>query len=164
MGTRCGDIDPSVVEYIMGKTGMDVHEALNVCNKKSGMAGLSGVSSDFRDLTAAADNGNERAILALDVFSYAVKKYVGAYAAAMNGLDVLVFTAGVGEHTPEVRSRVAGEMEYLGIKIDEKKNYSGERGVMREISTPDSRVRVLIIPTNEELVLARETKELVEGR
>lgn len=164
MGTRCGDIDPSVIEYIMGKTGMNVHEALNVCNKKSGMQGLSGVSSDFRDLTAAADAGNERAILALDVFGYTVKRYVGAYIAAMNGIDALVFTAGVGEHTPEVRSRVAGNMDYLGIKIDEKKNYESIRGEVRDISAPDSRVKVLIIPTNEELVIARETKELVEGK
>lgn len=164
MGTRCGDIDPSVTEYMMGKTGMNVHDMLNVCNKKSGMLGLSGVSSDFRDLTAAAEKGDERAILALDVFGYTVKKFVGAYAAAMNGLDVLVFTAGVGEHTPEVRERVAENMEYLGIKIDEKKNYSGERGIARELSTPDSRVKVLIIPTNEELVIARETKELVESK
>ena len=164
MGTRCGDIDPSVIEYMMGKTGMNVHDMLNVCNKKSGMLGLSGVSSDFRDLTAAAEKGDERAILALDVFGYTVKKFVGAYAAAMNGLDVLVFTAGVGEHTPEVRERVAENMEYLGIKIDEKKNYSGERGIARELSTPDSRVKVLISPTNEELVIARETKELVESK
>lgn len=161
MGTRCGDIDPSVVEYLMGKTGMNVHEMLNVCNKKSGMDGLSGVSSDFRDLTAAAAQGNERATLALDVFGYTVKRFVGAYIAAMNGIDALVFTAGVGEHTPEIRERVAGNMEYLGIKLDNKKNWANERGVARDISTPDSRVRVLIIPTNEELVIARETQELL---
>lgn len=164
MGTRCGDVDPSVIEYLMGKTGMNVHEMLNVCNKKSGMAGLSGVSSDFRDLTAAAEKGNERALLALDVFGYTVKRYVGAYIAAMNGIDALVFTAGVGEHTPEIRSRVAGNMEYLGIKLDEKKNYACEHGDARDISAPDSRVRVLIIPTNEELVIARETKALVEKK
>ena len=164
MGTRCGDIDPSVVEYLMGKTGMNVHEILNVCNKKSGMQGVSGVSSDFRDLTAAAEQGNHRATLALDIFGYNVKRYVGAYIAAMNGIDALVFTAGVGEHTPEIRSRVAGNMEYLGMKLDEQKNYSGERGVLRDISMPDSRVRILIIPTNEELVIARETKALVEKK
>ncbi len=164
MGTRCGDIDPSVVEYLMGKTGMNVHEILNVCNKKSGMQGVSGVSSDFRDLTAAAEQGNHRATLALDIFGYTVKRYVGAYIAAMNGIDALVFTAGVGEHTPEIRSRVAGNMEYLGMKLDEQKNYSGERGVLRDISMPDSRVRILIIPTNEELVIARETKALVEKK
>ncbi len=164
MGTRSGDIDPSVVEYLMAKTGKDVHEVLSICNKKSGMQGLSGVSSDFRDLTAAADAGNARAILALDVFGYTVKRYVGAYIAAMNGIDALVFTAGVGEHTPEVRSRVAGNMEYLGIKIDEEKNYGGERGAVRDISAPDSKVRVYIIPTNEELVIARETKALVERK
>lgn len=162
MGTRSGDLDPSVVEYLMNKTGKDVHEVLNIINKKSGMLGLSGVSSDFRDLCAADAAGNERATLALDVFSYAVKRYVGAYIAAMNGIDALVFTAGVGENTEQVRSRVAGNMEYLGIKLDEKKNNSGERGIARDISTPDSKVRVLIIPTNEELVIARETKELVE--
>ena len=164
MGTRCGDIDPSAIEYLMGKTGMNVHEMLNVCNKKSGMWGISGGMSDFRDLTAAAEKGNARALLALDVFGYTVKRFVGAYIAAMNGIDALVFTAGVGEHTPEIRSRVAGNMEYLGIKIDEKKNHSGERDTARDISTPDSRVRVLIIPTNEELVIARETKALVCGK
>ena len=164
MGTRCGDIDPSAIEYLMGKTGMNVHEMLNVCNKKSGMWGISGGLSDFRDLTAAAEKGDARALLALDVFGYTVKRFVGAYIAAMNGIDALVFTAGVGEHTPEIRSRVAGNMEYLGIKLDEKKNYSGERDKARDISTPDSRVRVLIIPTNEELVIARETKALVSGK
>lgn len=164
MGTRSGDIDPSIVEYIMNKTGMDVHEAVNVLNKKSGMLGLSGVSSDFRDLCAAADSGNERAILALDVFGYTVKRFVGAYIAAMNGIDALVFTAGVGENTEDVRSRVAGDMEFFGIKLDEKLNRNGVRGQARDISAKDSRVRVLIIPTNEELVIARETKELVEKR
>lgn len=164
MGTRCGDIDPSVVEYLMNKTGMDVHATLNTLNKKSGMLGLSGVSSDFRDLCAAESTGDERAKLALDVFGYTVKRFVGAYAAAMNGLDVLVFTAGVGENTESVRSRVAGNMEYLGIKLDESKNRNGQRGIIREISTPDSRVRVLIVPTNEELVIARETKEIVEKK
>ena len=128
------------------------------------MQGVSGVSSDFRDLTAAAEQGNHRATLALDIFGYNVKRYVGAYIAAMNGIDALVFTAGVGEHTPEIRSRVAGNMEYLGMKLDEQKNYSGERGVLRDISMPDSRVRILIIPTNEELVIARETKALVEKK
>ena len=162
MGTRSGDLDPSVVEYLMNKTGKNVHEIINIINKQSGMQGLSGVSSDFRDLCKADAEGNERATLALDVFSYAVKRYVGAYIAAMNGIDALVFTAGVGENTEQVRSRVAGNMEYLGIKLDEKKNNSGERGIARDISTADSRVRVLIIPTNEELVIARETKALVE--
>ncbi len=164
MGTRCGDVDPSVVEYMMGKTGKSAHDILNEFNKKSGMCGLSGGLSDFRDLTAAAEKGDARAALALDVFGYTVKRYVGAYIAAMNGIDALVFTAGVGEHTPEVRSRVAGNMEYLGIKLDEKKNYSGERGMVRDISAPDSRVRIYIIPTNEELVIARETKALVCGK
>ena len=149
---------------MMGKTGKSAHDILNEFNKKSGMCGLSGGLSDFRDLTAAAEKGDARAALALDVFGYTVKRYVGAYIAAMNGIDALVFTAGVGEHTPEVRSRVAGNMEYLGIKLDEKKNYSGERGMVRDISAPDSRVRIYIIPTNEELVIARETKALVCGK
>ncbi len=164
MGTRSGDLDPAILEFLAKKENLDIEGVMNVLNKKSGVYGLSGyVSSDFRDLTAAAEKGNERAILALDVFGYTVKRYVGAYIAAMNGIDALVFTAGVGEHTPEVRSRVAGNMEFFGIKLDEKKNYSGERGISRDISAPDSRVRVLIIPTNEELVIARETKELVEN-
>ena len=162
MGTRSGDVDPSVVEYLMNKTGMDVHQTVEVLNKKSGMKGLSGISPDFRDLCAAEEKGDERAILALDVFGYTVKRFVGAYAAAMNGLDVLVFTAGVGENTESVRSRVAGDMEYLGIKLDESKNRNGQRGIIRDISAADSRVRVLIVPTNEELVIARETKEIVE--
>lgn len=164
MGTRSGDIDPSVVEFMMGKTGMNVHEALSFLNKKCGMLGLSGVGSDFRDLTAAEAAGNERARMALDVFSYQVKKFVGSYTAAMNGLDVLVFTAGVGENTPEVRERVCKDMSFFGIELDNEKNRNGERGVIREISTPKSKVRVLIVPTNEELVIARETKHIVEGK
>ena len=164
MGTRSGDIDVAAIEFLCRKKGMSMEEGLAYLNKKSGMLGISGVSSDFRDLCKASDEGNYRADLALKMFAYSCKKYVGAYMAALGGLDVIVFTAGVGEHTPEVRERVAENMEYLGIKIDEKKNYSGERGIARELSTPDSRVKVLIIPTNEELVIARETKELVESK
>ena len=125
------------------------------------MAGLSGVSSDFRDLTAASDNGNKRAKLALDVFSYSCKKYVGAYAAAMNGVDCIVFTAGVGENTPCVRAAICENMEYLGLSIDEAKNQEKNNGAIRDISGKDSKVKVLIIPTNEELVIARETVELL---
>ena len=125
------------------------------------MAGLSGVSSDFRDLTAAADQGNKRAKLALDVFSYSCKKYVGAYAAAMNGVDCIVFTAGVGENTPCVREGICNDMQYLGLSIDREKNQEKNNGTIRDITGKDSKVKVLIIPTNEELVIARETVELL---
>ncbi len=161
MGTRSGDIDAAVVEYLAMKKGWSVGETLTYLNKKSGVAGISGVSSDFRDLTAARDSGNERAALALNMFSYACKKYVGAYAAAMNGVDCIVFTAGVGENTACVRSAICKDMEYLGLSIDEEKNLERNNGAIRDISGKDSKVKVLIIPTNEELVIARETVELL---
>ncbi len=161
MGTRCGDIDSAVVEYLAQKKGWTVAETLNYLNKKCGVAGISGVSSDFRDLTAASDNGNKRATLALNTFSYACKKYVGAYAAAMNGVDCIVFTAGVGENTPCVRSAICANMEYLGLSIDEEKNLEKNDGTIRDITGKGSKVKVLIIPTNEELVIARETVELL---
>lgn len=161
MGTRSGDIDAAVIEYLMAKGNMTAAEVVTYLNKKSGMLGISGISSDFRDLCAAANEGNRRAQLALDVFSYRVKKYVGAYIAAMNGCDCIVFTGGVGEHTEIVREKVAGELSFFGVKLDHQLNNNGQRGIEREISTPDSKVKVLIIPTNEELVIARETKELV---
>ena len=125
------------------------------------MAGVSGVSSDFRDLTAAADNGDKRCKLALDMFSYACKKYVGAYAAAMNGVDCIVFTAGVGENTACVREAICANMQYLGLELDEQKNAEKNNGAIRDISGKNSKVKVLIIPTNEELVIARETVELL---
>ncbi len=161
MGTRSGDIDSAVVEYLAVKKGWTVGETLTYLNKKCGVAGISGVSSDFRDLTAARDNGNERAALALDMFSYACKKYVGAYAAAMNGVDCIVFTAGVGENTPCVRSAICANMQYLGLCIDEEKNLAKNNGAIRDITGEGSKVKVLIIPTNEELVIARETLELL---
>ncbi len=161
MGTRSGDIDPAVVEYIAQKKGLTVGEALTYLNKKSGVAGVSGVSSDFRDLTAARDAGNKRAALALDMFSYSCKKYVGAYAAAMNGVDCIVFTAGVGENTACVRSAICSDMQYLGLEIDEEKNLEKNNGTIRDITGKNSKVKVLIIPTNEELVIARETVELL---
>ncbi len=161
MGTRSGDIDCAVVEYLAAKKGWTIGETLTYLNKKSGVSGISGVSSDFRDLTAARDNGNKRAALALDMFSYACKKYVGAYAAAMNGVDCIVFTAGVGENTPCVRSAVCQDMQYLGLSIDEEKNLEKNDGAIRDITGKDSKVKVLIIPTNEELVIARETVELL---
>ncbi len=161
MGTRSGDIDCAVVEYLAAKKKWTISETLAYLNKKSGVSGISGVSSDFRDLTAARDNGNKRAALALDMFSYACKKYVGAYAAAMNGVDCIVFTAGVGENTPCVRSAICENMQYLGLSIDEEKNLEKNTGAIRDITGKDSKVKVLIIPTNEELVIARETVELL---
>lgn len=161
MGTRSGDIDYAAAEYLAKKEGMDVSQMLTYLNKKCGMIGVSGVSSDFRDLTSAADNGNERAKLALDMFGYACKKYVGAYAAAMNGVDCIVFTAGVGENTACVRSAICENMQYLGLEIDEEKNAEKNNGQIRDITGKNSKVKVLIIPTNEELVIARETVELL---
>ncbi len=161
MGTRSGDIDFAAAEYLAKKEGMDVSQALNYLNKSCGMLGVSGVSSDFRDLTAASDQGNARAKLALDMFSYACKKYVGAYAAAMNGVDCIVFTAGVGENTECVREAICENMQYLGLEIDKEKNLTKNNGSIRDITGKNSKVKVLIIPTNEELVIARETVELL---
>ena len=160
MGTRSGDIDFASAEYLAKKKGWDISQTLTY-NKKCGMLGLSGVSSDFRDLTSAAENGNERAQLALDVFAYSCKKYVGAYAAAMNGVDCIVFTAGVGENTACVRSAICENMQYLGLEIDPEKNEEKNNGAIRDITGKNSKVKVLIIPTNEELVIARETVELL---
>ena len=161
MGTRSGDIDYAAAEYIAKKEGMNVSEMLNYLNKKCGMLGVSGISRDFRDLTKAADEGNKRAKLALDMFSYSCKKYVGAYAAAMNGVDCIVFTAGVGENTPTVRAGICENMQYLGLEIDLEKNEEKNNGSIRDITGKNSKVKVLIIPTNEELVIARETVDLL---
>lgn len=160
MGTRSGDIDPAVIEYLMDKKGIDIHEATNYLNKKSGVLGISGVSSDFRDLVAAMNDGNDRARLAVDMFSYRVKKYIGSYAAAMGGLDCVAFTGGIGEHTEIVREKVMRGMEFLGIDFDFEKNNNVPRGEITLISKPSSKVKVYIIPTNEELVIARETLRL----
>ena len=161
MGTRSGDIDFAAAEYVAKKEGWDIAKANTYLNKKCGMLGVSGVSSDFRDLRAAAAEGNHRAQLALDMFAYACKKYVGAYAAAMNGVDCIVFTAGVGENTPSVREAICENMQYLGLAIDKEKNMQPNNGAIRDISAEGSKVKVLIIPTNEELVIARETVELL---
>ena len=163
MGTRSGDIDPAVLEYLAAKKHYTVLDCINYLNKQCGVAGISGVSSDFRDLTKAADEGNERAQLALDVFAYDVKKYIGSYIAAMDGLDCLVFTAGIGENTWLVREMICDKMYYFGIKIDKERNSKKNDGTIHDISAADSKVKVLVIPTNEELVIARETKELLEG-
>ena len=159
MGTRSGNIDPAIMEFIAKKENLDIAGIMNVLNKKSGVEGVSGVSSDFRDLEAAAKAGNKRAELAIDVFAYRVAKYVGAYAAAMNGVDNIVFTAGIGENCALVRTKVCSYLGYLGITIDEEAN--GKRGEEIIISTPDSKVKVLVVPTNEELAIARETVALV---
>lgn len=159
MGTRSGDIDPAIMEFIAKKENLDIAGIMNALNKKSGVEGVSGVSSDFRDLEAAAKAGNKRAELAIDVFAYRVAKYVGAYTAAMNGVDNIVFTAGIGENCALVRTKVCSYLGYLGITIDEEAN--GKRGEEIVISTPDSKVKVLVVPTNEELAIARETVALV---
>lgn len=157
MGTRSGDIDPSVVQYLCNKKGWDISQAINYLNKNCGVKGISGVSSDFRDLTAAAEQGNARAQLAIDMFAYRVRKYIGAYAAVMDGVDMIVFTAGIGEHTPEVRERVLTGLTYLGVDFDNELNYNCEVGDGIELSTKKSKVKVYIIPTDEEVVIARET-------
>ena len=161
MGTRSGSIDPGVIEYIAKKDGLDMAGAINVLNKKSGVLGVSGVSSDFRDLDAAISEGNERAKIAIDVFVHRVVHYVGAYVAAMNGVDAIVFTAGVGENDPGVRAQVCEKLGYLGVEIDSEKN--NIRGEERIITTDDSKVKVLVVPTNEELMIARETLEIVSA-
>ncbi len=160
MGTRSGNIDPAIIEYIAGKEGLSLEEVISVLNKKSGVYGLSGgVSSDFRDLDAAAAQGNIHARHAVEVFSYQVAKFIGAYAAAMNGVDAVVFTAGVGENNGVVRKQICSYLGYLGAYMDEEKN--GIRGEEVVFSTPDSRVKLVVIPTNEELAIARETAALL---
>lgn len=160
MGTRSGDLDPAVLQFICNHENIDVNEMLNILNKKSGVLGMSGVSSDFRDVREAADAGNERAIMALDAYRYRVAKYIGSYTAAMNGVDAITFTAGVGENDTQMREEICKYLGYLGVKIDSEKNAQA-RGKEEEISTPDSKVKVYVIPTNEELAIARETKALV---
>ena len=161
MGTRSGDIDAAVVQFICNKYGMNVDECLNMLNKKSGMLGMSGVSSDFRDLANGAAEGNEDCQLALDKFAYEVAKYVGAYAVALKGLDVLTFTAGVGENDAATRAAICEYLGFLGVKIDpEKNNIRGKEAV---ISTDDSKVQVWVVPTNEELMIAQDTAELVKA-
>ena len=161
MGTRSGDIDFAVAEYLAKKENMSISEVSTYLNKKCGMLGVSGGMSDFRDLRAARAEGNYRAKLALDMFAYNCKKYVGAYAAAMNGVDCIVFTAGVGENTPSMRAAICADMGYLGVAIDEEKNNQKNNGDILDISAADSKVKILVIPTNEELVIARETVELL---
>ncbi len=160
MGTRCGDIDPAITSYIMDKERIGTHELNNIMNKKSGVLGISGVSNDFRDLEGAVAEGHERAALALEVYNKRVKKYIGAYAAEMGGLDAIVFTAGLGENSATTRKAICEGLEFLGIKIDDNKN--NVRGKETVVTTDDSKVKVLLIPTNEELMIARDTLELVK--
>ena len=160
MGTRSGDLDPAIIDFVGKKEGLSLDEMNEVLNKKSGMLGISGVSSDGRDLEAAAETGNKRAQLALDVLDYRVIKYIGAYAAAMNGVDAIAFTAGIGENNIKMRKDVCSSLTYLGVKLDEEKN--NVRGEERIISADDSKVQVLLVPTNEELAIARETLALVK--
>ena len=159
MGTRSGDLDPGVIEYIAKKEHLTLEEVLKVLNKESGVLGLSGVSSDFRDLTEAMEQGNEQAAVAVEAFCYRVAKHIGAYTAALNGVDAIVFTAGIGENAAHIRSMICEYLGFLGITIDEEKN--AVRGKETEISTPDSKVAVFVIPTNEELAIARETAALL---
>ena len=161
MGTRSGDVDPAVIQFICNKEGKDVNEVLNILNKKSGILGMSdGISSDFRDVGKAAEEGNHHAQVALDAFIYRVAKYIGAYTAAMNGVDAIAFTAGVGENDIESRKKICEYLGYLGVEIDDEANNC--RGKVQMISTPNSKVKVMVYPTNEELAIARETQRLVK--
>ena len=159
MGTRSGDIDPAAVDYLRVKVGLDPDEVVNYLNKKCGMLGISGISSDMRDCTEAMKAGNERAKLAIEMVAYRVKKYVGSYIAVLGGVDAIVFTGGIGEHAAHVRAMVMENMEYCGAKFDLKKNAEYKDGI-GEISADDSKVKILVVPTNEELSIARETKAL----
>lgn len=164
MGTRCGDIDPAIVPYIMNKTGMNADEMNEYMNKKCGFLGVSGISSDCRDVSAAAKAGNKRAKLALDIVSYQIRKFIGAYTAAMGGLDAIVFTAGIGENDWEMRESVCSELGYFGVEFDAEHNANLPRPlVATEISKPTSKVKVFMIPTNEELVIASDTERIVKA-
>ena len=160
MGTRSGDVDATILEYLMGRYNYDIKEMLNILNKKSGVLGISGVSSDFRDLEKAADEGNERAQLALDKFIYEVKKYIGAYATVMGGVDAILFTAGIGENSADLRAKICEGLEYMGIKVDLEKNKV--RGQEAVVSADDSKVKIFVIPTNEELMIAMDTAALCQ--
>lgn len=164
MGTRCGDIDPAIVPYIMNKTGMNADEMNEYMNKKCGFLGVSGISSDCRDVSAAAKAGNKRAKLALDIVSYQIRKFIGAYTAAMGGLDAIVFTAGIGENDWEMRESVCSELGYFGVEFDAEHNANLPRPLTAtEISKPTSKVKVFMIPTNEELVIASDTERIVKA-
>lgn len=163
MGTRVGDVDPGALTFIEDKEGLDSKQLSNLLNKKSGLLGVSGVSSDMRDIDAAIASGNERARLALDMYIYRIIKYIGAYAAVLNGVDVIAFTGGVGENQVQLRKRVCDHLTYLGVKIDDSVN-SVSRGEEKLISTADSKVKVVVIPTDEELMIAKDTEAIVKGK
>lgn len=159
MGTRCGSVDPSAVDYVEKKMGFTPDQMTEYMNKKSGFLGLSGIGSDNRDIQSAAQEGNERALIVSEIFTYQIKKFIGSYAAAMNGVDAVIFTGGIGENAPEVRAAACSNLDCLGIKIDAEKNLC--RGICQKISTDDSSTAVFVIPTNEELLIARDTLELI---
>lgn len=160
MGTRCGSVDPSAVTFVANKLGLTPNEMSDYMNKKSGFLGISGISSDNRDITSAAEHGDHKAQLAGEMLRYEIKKFIGSYAAVMNGLDAVIFTGGIGENSDDVRADVCHNMEYLGIKLDDSVN-NGLRGKLQKISAPDSKVEVWVVPTNEELLIARDTRDLV---
>lgn len=162
MGTRSGDVDPSIVTFVMQKEGVDVATANTILNKHSGILGVTGVSSDMREVRQAAHNNNEKAKLGLEMYHYRIRKYIGAYAAAMGGVDVIVFTGGVGENSDATRREVCKDLGFLGVEIDDAAN-NGVRGIEKDISLAGSRTKVLVIPTNEELVIAQDTLEIVQG-
>lgn len=159
MGTRCGSVDPSAIDYVEKKKGFTPDEMTEYMNKKSGFLGLSGIGSDNRDITAAAEEGNERCKAVQEIFAYQIKKYIGSYAAAMNGLDAVIFTGGIGENAPDVRANSCSNLDIFGLKIDDEANV--KRGELAKISTDDSKVQVWVVPTNEELLIARDTLALI---
>jgi len=162
MGSRSGSIDPAIVTYLIKEKGYSIDKVNDVLNKESGVLGISGIGTDFRDIRSAVENENDpKAILVMDIMGYQVKKQIGAYAAAMGGVDTIVFTAGLGEHAPEIRGRALTDMEFLGIELNAEQNESHNIGDGMEISTPNSKVKIFVIPTNEELMIARETLELI---
>lgn len=160
MGTRCGSIDPSVVLFLMEKENLSIKEMDTLLNKKSGIAGVSGVGSDDRDVKAAAANGNEQCLLARNILAYEIKKFIGAYAAAMNGIDAIVFTGGIGENADDIRDKVCNELSFLGVEIDQEIGKTLIRGTEGELSTANSKVKVYVLPTNEELAIARDTRDI----
>ena len=163
MGSRSGSIDPAIVTYLVKEKGYSIDEVNDILNKKSGVLGISGIGTDFRDIRAAVEERNDpRALLTMDIYGYQIKKQIGAYAAAMGGVDAIVFTAGIGEHAPEIRIRALTNMEFLGIEVDAAKNDNQNIGDGMEISTPNSKVKLFVIPTNEELMIAEETLELIK--
>ena len=163
MGTRCGDVDPGALIFLMEKHNLSSKDMLNIVNKESGLAGVTGISPDMREIKAAADNGDEKAILSLEMYEHRITKYVGAFAAEMGGVDIIVFTGGVGEHQPRTRANVCNSLKFMGAEIDEAANNAnnGEEGI---ISTPKSSITVVVIPTDEEYMIAKDTEAIIEGR